>query len=144
MLYEVITKEGQHLESEPCLPREPHVESALGQGLHANGCLISVRRAGRVLNMEQVERGSDNRGGANGARIRLAPQKDWKVNQPEQLATVLQALETIRKEFNSSQSGGKQVSLADLIVLGGCAGIEQAAQKAGFDVTVPFLRNNFV
>ncbi len=84
-------------------------------------------------------RGSDNRGGANGARIRLAPQKDWKVNQPEQLATVLQALETIRKEFNSSQSGGKQVSLADLIVLGGCAGIEQAAQKAGFDVTVPFL-----
>jgi catalase-peroxidase len=78
------------------------------------------------------------RGGANGARIRLAPQKDWEVNQPTQLATVLQSLEAIQQEFNSSQSGGKQVSLADLIVLGGCAGIEQAAKKAGHDVTVPF------
>jgi catalase-peroxidase len=83
-------------------------------------------------------RGSDKRGGANGARIRLAPQKDWEVNQPEQLETVLQKLEEIQKEFNSAQSGGKKVSLADLIVLGGCAGVEQAAKKAGHDVTVPF------
>ena len=83
-------------------------------------------------------RGSDMRGGANGARIRLAPQKDWEVNQPTQLKTVLQTLEEIQKEFNSAQSGGKKVSLADLIVLGGCAGIEQAAKNAGYDVTVPF------
>jgi len=83
-------------------------------------------------------RGSDKRGGANGARIRLAPQKDWEVNQPAQLETVLQALEEIQKEFNSAQSGGKMVSLADLIVLGGCAGVEQAAKNAGHDVTVPF------
>ncbi len=83
-------------------------------------------------------RGSDKRGGANGARIRLAPQKGWEVNQPEQLATVLQTLEGIQKEFNSAQSGGKMVSLADLIVLGGCAGVEQAAKNAGHDVTVPF------
>ncbi len=83
-------------------------------------------------------RGSDKRGGANGARIRLAPQKDWKVNQPAQLKTVLQTLEGIQKEFNSAQSGGKMVSLADLIVLGGCAGVEQAAKNAGHDVTVPF------
>jgi catalase-peroxidase len=83
-------------------------------------------------------RGSDKRGGANGARIRLAPQKDWEVNQPAQLETVLQALEGIQKEFNSAQSGGKMVSLADLIVLGGCAGVEQAAKNAGHDVTVPF------
>ena len=83
-------------------------------------------------------RGSDKRGGANGARIRLAPQKDWKVNQPAQLAKVLQALEAIQKAFNNSQSGGKKVSLADLIVLGGCAAVEAAAKKAGYDVTVPF------
>ncbi len=83
-------------------------------------------------------RGSDKRGGANGARIRLAPQKDWEVNQPAQLKTVLQTLEGIQKEFNSSQSGGKKVSIADLIVLGGCAGVEQAAKNAGHDVTVPF------
>ncbi len=83
-------------------------------------------------------RGSDKRGGANGARIRLAPQKDWEVNQPDQLETVLQTLEAIREEFNSAQSGGKKVSLADLIVLGGCAAVEQAAKKAGCDVTVPF------
>ena len=103
-------------------------------------------------------RGSDKRGGANGARIRLAPQKDWEVNQPAQLATVLQTLEGIQKEFNDtqssgkrgslfegiqkafhkSQSGGKRVSLADAIVLGGCAGVEQAAKNAGYDVTVPF------
>jgi catalase-peroxidase len=83
-------------------------------------------------------RGSDKRGGANGARIRLAPQKDWVVNQPAQLKTVLQALEKIQKEFNSAATGGKQVSLADLIVLGGCAGIEKAAKNAGQAVTVPF------
>jgi catalase-peroxidase len=83
-------------------------------------------------------RGSDKRGGANGARIRLAPQKDWEVNQPAQLAKVLQTLEAIQKEFNASQSGGKKVSLADLIVLGGCAAIERAAKGAGHDVKVPF------
>ena len=83
-------------------------------------------------------RGSDKRGGANGARVRLAPQKDWDINQPAQLATVLQKLETIQKEFNASAKGGKKVSLADLIVLGGCAAIEQAAKKAGHDAKVPF------
>ncbi len=83
-------------------------------------------------------RGSDMRGGANGARIRLAPQKDREVNQPAQLTKVLQALEKIQNEFNRAQSGGKKVSLADLIVLGGCAGVEQAAKKAGHKVTVPF------
>ena len=83
-------------------------------------------------------RGSDKRGGANGARIRLAPQKDWEVNQPAQLATVLATLEGIQKGFNHAQSGGKQVSLADLIVLGGCAAVEQAAKNAGQAVTVPF------
>jgi catalase-peroxidase len=83
-------------------------------------------------------RGSDKRGGANGARIRLAPQKDWAVNQPAQLDTVLKTLEEIRKEFNSAQTGGKRVSLADLIVLGGCTAVEQAARNAGFEVSVPF------
>jgi catalase-peroxidase len=83
-------------------------------------------------------RGSDKRGGANGARIRLAPQKDWDVNQPKQLATVLQKLEAIQKEFNAAATGGKKVSLADLIVLGGGAAIEKAAKAAGHDVKVPF------
>ena len=86
-------------------------------------------------------RGSDKRGGANGARIRLAPQKDWEVNQPAELAKVLQKLETIQKEFNSSQTNGnkaKKVSLADLIVLGGCAAVKEAAKKAGHDVKIPF------
>jgi catalase-peroxidase len=83
-------------------------------------------------------RGSDKRGGANGARIRLAPQKDWAVNQPAQLKTVLAKLEAIQKEFNAAQSGGKKVSLADLIVLGGCAAVEKAAKAAGRDVKVPF------
>ena len=83
-------------------------------------------------------RGSDLRGGANGARIRLAPQKDWEVNQPEQLASVLQTLEGIQQSFNSSHANGKGVSLADLIVLGGCAAVEKAANDAGYDVTVPF------
>jgi len=83
-------------------------------------------------------RGSDKRGGANGARIRLAPQKDWEANQPKQLATVLQKLEAIQKEFNASATGGKKVSLADLIVLSGCAAIEKAAKAAGHDVKVAF------
>ncbi len=83
-------------------------------------------------------RGSDKRGGANGARVRLAPQKDWKVNKPEQLAKVLGALEGVQKAFNDNQSGNKKVSLADLIVLGGCVGIEKAAKEAGHDITVPF------
>ena len=83
-------------------------------------------------------RGSDNRGGANGARIRLAPQKDWEVNQPAALAELLQTLEAVQKDFNGAQSGGKKVSLADLIVLGGCAAIEKAAKDAGHDVKVPF------
>jgi catalase-peroxidase len=83
-------------------------------------------------------RGSDKRGGANGARIRLAPQKDWEVNQPAQLAAVLHTLEGIQQEFNRTQSSGKQVSIADLIVLGGCAGVEQAAKNADHEVKVPF------
>ncbi len=83
-------------------------------------------------------RGSDKRGGANGARIRLAPQKDWEVNMPDQLAEALGILEGIQKEFNASASGGKRVSLADLIVLGGCAAVEQAARNAGLEVAVPF------
>jgi catalase-peroxidase len=83
-------------------------------------------------------RGSDKRGGTNGARLRLAPQKFWEVNNPVQLANVLFALETIQKDFNTSQSGNKKVSLADLIVLGGCAGVEKAAKDAGHDITVPF------
>ena len=83
-------------------------------------------------------RGSDHRGGANGARIRLAPQKDWEVNQPDELAKVLSALEGVQSDFNAAQSGGKMVSLADLIVLGGCAAIEKAAKDGGFDIEVPF------
>ncbi len=83
-------------------------------------------------------RGSDKRGGANGARIRLEPQKDWEVNQPAELAKTLQTLEAIQKEFNSTKSGGKKVSLADLIVLGGCAAVEESAKKAGHKVKVPF------
>ncbi|MDA3641797.1 catalase/peroxidase HPI [Mycobacterium xenopi] len=83
-------------------------------------------------------RGTDKRGGANGARIRLAPQKDWEVNNPPELAKVLPVLEKVQQDFNNSQSGNKKVSLADVIVLGGCAAVEQAAKKAGFDITVPF------
>jgi catalase-peroxidase len=83
-------------------------------------------------------RGSDKRGGANGARLRLAPQKDWEANQPAELAGVLRKLEAIRKEFDGAQSGGKKISLADLIVLGGCAAVEEAAKKAGCEVSVPF------
>ena len=84
-------------------------------------------------------RGSDKRGGANGARLRLAPQKDWEVNQPNRLANRLETLEGIREAFNASQSGGKMVSLADMIVLGGCAAVEQAAKNAGYDMQVPFM-----
>ena len=83
-------------------------------------------------------RGSDKRGGANGARVRLAPQNEWEVNNPKQLKKVLKTLETIQEEFNSSQSGDKKVSLADLIVLAGCAGVEKAAKDAGVKATVPF------
>src|SRR5208337_3486556 len=83
-------------------------------------------------------RGSDKRGGANGARIRLAPQNDWQVNQPAQLAKALKTLEAIQTAFNGAQSGGKKVSLADLIVLAGCAAVEQAAKNAGHTLTVPF------
>src|SRR5665809_9409 len=84
-------------------------------------------------------RGSDKRGGANGGRIRLEPQSGWEVNDPDQLATVLRTLDGIREEFNASQSGSVRVSLADLVVLGGCAAVEQAARDAGHEVTVPFL-----
>ncbi|HLN76403.1 MAG TPA: catalase/peroxidase HPI [Nocardioidaceae bacterium] len=84
-------------------------------------------------------RGTDKRGGANGARIRLEPQKNWEVNEPAELDAVLRTLEQIQQNFNDAQSGGKKVSLADLIVLGGCAGVEQAAKNAGYDVTVPFV-----
>ncbi len=84
-------------------------------------------------------RGSDYRGGANGARVRLAPQKDWEVNQPAELAKVLRKLKAVQKAFNDSQSGSKRISLADLIVLGGCAAVEAAARKAGHDITVPFV-----
>ena len=83
-------------------------------------------------------RKTDKRGGANGARLRLAPQKDWAVNQPDQLAAVLSVLEQVQADFNAAQTGGKKVSLADLIVLGGCAGVESAARAAGHDVVVPF------
>ncbi len=84
-------------------------------------------------------RGSDMRGGANGGRIRLAPQKDWELNEPAELAKVLKALEGIQKDFNAAQSGGKKISLADLVVLAGCAGVEEAAKRAGHDVRVPFF-----
>jgi catalase-peroxidase len=83
-------------------------------------------------------RGTDKRGGANGGRIRLAPQKDWEVNEPAELAKALQTLEQIQQDFNRSQSGGRKVSLSDLVVLGGCAAVEQAAKNAGHEITVPF------
>jgi catalase-peroxidase len=111
--------------------------AALKATLLASGLSISAL-ATTAWASASTFRGSDKRGGANGARIRLAPQKDWEVNQPAELAKVLQTLEAIQKEFNGAQSGGKKVSLADLIVLGGCAAVEQAAKKAGHDVQVPF------
>jgi catalase-peroxidase len=104
--------------------------------------LVSGLSIGQLVNTAwasaSVYRGSDKRGGANGARIRLAPQKDWTVNQPVELTKVLVALEAIQKDFNASASGGKKVSLADLIVLAGCAAVEAAAKKSGVDVVVPF------
>jgi catalase-peroxidase len=104
----------------------------LGTGLSVTQLVLTAWASASTF------RGSDNRGGANGARIRLAPQKDWEVNQPQQLASVLETLEGVQKAFNGAQANGKMVSLADVIVLGGCAAVEQAAKAAGHDVTVPF------
>jgi catalase-peroxidase len=112
------------------------IESLKGK-VHASGLSIP-QLVSTAWASASTFRGSDKRGGANGARIRLAPQKDWEVNQPAQLKTVLLILEGIQEAFNSEQSGGKKVSLADLIVLGGCAGVELAAKNAGHNVTVPF------
>jgi catalase-peroxidase len=111
--------------------------AALKAKILASGLSVS-QLASTAWASASTFRGSDKRGGANGARIRLAPQKDWDVNNPPELAKVLQKLEAIRKEFNASASGGKKVSLADLIVLGGSAAIEKAAKAAGYDVKVPF------
>ena len=111
--------------------------SALKKKILASGLSVSQLVA-TAWAAASTFRGSDKRGGANGARIRLAPQKDWAVNQPQQLARVLKILESIQGEFNSSQTSGKKVSIADLIVLGGSAGVEQAAKNAGHDITVPF------
>ncbi len=111
--------------------------AALKAKILASGLTVS-ELVGAAWASASTFRGSDKRGGANGARVRLAPQKDWEVNQPAQLAKVLQTLETIRKEANASLTGGKKVSLADLIVLAGAAAVEKAAKDAGHDVTVPF------
>ena len=107
-------------------------DTVLGSGLSIPQLVFTAWAAASSF------RGTDKRGGANGGRIRLSPQKDWELNQPAELANVLAVLEGIRQEFNGSPSGGKKVSLADLIVLGGCAAVERAAKDAGFDVTVPF------
>jgi len=111
--------------------------SALKKKILASGLSVS-ELVYTAWSSASTFRGSDKRGGANGARIRLEPQKDWKVNQPKQLAKVMKTLEDIQKEFNEAQKDGKKVSLADLIVLAGCAGVEKAAKNAGYDVTVPF------
>ncbi len=111
--------------------------SALKEKIHATGLTVS-ELVTTAWASASTYRNSDKRGGANGARIRLAPQKNWEVNDPAQLTKVLDALESVQKEFNDAQSGGKKVSMADLIVLGGAAGIELAAKKAGNDVKVPF------
>jgi catalase-peroxidase len=111
--------------------------AALKRKILASGLPIS-RLVSTAWGAAASFRGTDKRGGANGARIRLAPQKDWEVNEPAELAKVLQTLEQIQQDFNRSQSGGKRVSLADLIVLGGCAAVEQAAKNAGHEITVPF------
>ena len=111
--------------------------AALKEKILASGLSVS-RLVATAWASAASFRGTDKRGGANGARIRLAPQKDWEANEPDELAAALETLERIRGEFNQSQSGGKKVSLADLIVLGGCAAVEQAARSAGHDVTVPF------
>jgi len=111
--------------------------AALKEKLLASGLSIS-QLVTTAWASASTFRGSDKRGGANGARIRLAPQKDWEVNQPAELAKVLETLEGVRKGFNDAQSGGKKISLADTIVLGGCAAVEKAAKDAGYDVEVPF------
>ncbi len=111
--------------------------AALKEKILASGLTVS-QLVSTAWASASTYRGSDKRGGANGARIRLSPQKDWKVNQPEQLQKVLKTLEKIQSDFNSSQPGGKKISLADLIVLAGCAGVEKAAKNAGISVTVPF------
>ncbi|HXN30105.1 MAG TPA: catalase/peroxidase HPI [Candidatus Acidoferrales bacterium] len=111
--------------------------AALKKKILASGLTIS-QLVSTAWASASTYRGSDKRGGANGARIRLAPQKDWKVNQPDELQKVLKVLEKLQAEFNGSQSGGKKISLADLIVLAGCAGVEQAAKNAGVTVIVPF------
>jgi catalase-peroxidase len=107
-------------------------ERILGSGLSVSQLVTTAWAAAATF------RGSDKRGGANGGRLRLAPQKDWEINQPDRLASVLQVLEGIRSNFNSTQTDGRQVSLADTIVLGGCAGVEQAVRNAGYDLLVPF------
>jgi catalase-peroxidase len=111
--------------------------AALKAWILASGLSIS-RLVATAWASASTFRGSDKRGGANGARIRLAPQKDWEVNQPDELAGILPTLEAIQSDFNGAQSGGKKVSLADLIVLGGCTAVEEAAKKAGHEVKVPF------
>jgi catalase-peroxidase len=111
--------------------------TALKSKLLASGLSIS-RLVTTAWAAASSFRGTDKRGGANGARIRLAPQREWEVNEPAELAKALQALEKVQQEFNAAQSGGKRVSLADLIVLGGCTAVEQAAKEAGQSVTVPF------
>jgi catalase-peroxidase len=111
--------------------------AALKKGILASGLSLS-RLVTAAWASAATFRGSDKRGGANGARIRLAPQKDWEANQPAELAKVLQKLTTLQQEFNSAAAGRKKVSLADLIVLAGCAAVEEAARKAGHDVKVPF------
>jgi catalase-peroxidase len=111
--------------------------AALRDRILASGLSVS-RLVSTAWRAAASFRGTDLRGGANGARIRLAPQKDWEVNDPAELAAVLATLEGIQRDFNGAQSGGKKVSLADLIVLGGCAAVEEAARRAGHDITVPF------
>jgi catalase-peroxidase len=111
--------------------------AALKEAILASGLSVS-QLVSTAWASASTFRGTDKRGGANGARVRLVPQKDWEVNDPTALAAVLQALEKIQQDFNGSQAGGKRVSLADLIVLGGCAAVEQAAKNAGYDVPVPF------
>ncbi len=112
--------------------------AALKRTILASGLSIS-RLVSTAWSSAATFRGTDKRGGANGARVRLAPQKDWEVNEPAQLATALRTLEHIQRDFNRAQSGGKKVSLADTIVLGGCAAVEQAAKHAGYDIRVPFV-----
>jgi catalase-peroxidase len=111
--------------------------AALKEKLLASGLSIS-QLVFTAWSSAATFRGTDKRGGANGARIRLTPQRDWDVNSPAELSTALQTLEQVQADFNGAQSGGKRVSLADLIVLGGCAAVEQAAKSAGHDITVPF------